>query len=121
MSETITIKVSDQVAHFAALLARRKQQPVAEALSDFLESAVNETPVEGLSDSEVMALSEMQLSDEQDATLSELLARQREEQLDDEGRQQLQELMQIYEKGLLRKAQALRVAVERGLRAPLRF
>jgi hypothetical protein len=28
-------------------------------------------------------------------------------------------LMHVYEHGLLRKAQALRVAVQRGLRAPL--
>jgi len=83
--------------------------------------SVNDIPVESLSDDEVLALSEMKFSDEQDAALSDLLARQRENQLDSEGRRQLNELMRTYERGLLRKAQALRVAVERGLREPLSF
>lgn len=121
MSELITIKVSDQVARFASQIATQKHRPVEDVLSDLLESAINEIPVEALPDDEVLALSEMKLSEEQDAALSELLARQRENQLDAAGRQQLNELMRIYESGFLRKAQALRVAVERGLRKPLRF
>ncbi|HKQ75156.1 MAG TPA: hypothetical protein VJ810_15775 [Blastocatellia bacterium] len=90
-------------------------------MSDLLESAVNDIPMESLSDDEVLALSEMKYSDEQDAILSDLLARQRENQIDSEGRRQLNDLMRVYERGLLRKAQALRVAVERGLREPLSF
>lgn len=120
MSEPLTIKVPDQVARFASQIAMQRDLPIGEALSDLLESAVNEIPVESLSDDDALALSEMKFSDEQDAALSDLLARQRENQLDSEGRRQLNELMRIYERGLLRKAQALRVAVERGLRDPER-
>jgi len=54
-----------------------------------------ERPVEELSDDGVLALSELRLTDEQD------------------------EMMRLYEHGLLRKAQALKVAVQRGLREPL--
>ncbi|MCS6859480.1 MAG: hypothetical protein NZT92_04070 [Abditibacteriales bacterium] len=72
-----------------------------------------------LSDEEVLALTELQLDKEQQATLSDLLERNREGALDAEGRRQLDELMRVYEQGLLRKAQALRVAVQRGLREPL--
>ena|SRR5262245_44246186 len=121
MSEVLTIKVSDQVARFASQVATQKDLPIEEVLSDLLESAVNEIPVESLSDDEVIALSEMKFSDEQDATLSDLLMRRRENQLDSEGRRQLDKLMRAYERGLLRKSQALRVAVERGLREPLGF
>ncbi len=121
MSELLTIKVSDQVARFASQVATQRDLPVEEVLADLLESAVNDIPVEYLSDDEVLALSEMKFSDEQDATLSDLLGRQRENQLDSEGRRQLSELMRIYERGLLRKAEALRVSVERGLREPLIF
>ena len=121
MSELLTIKVSDQVARFASQVATQRDLPIEEVLSDLLESAVNEIQVDSLSDDEVLALSEMKFSDEQDATLSDLLARQRENQLDSEGRRQLNELMRTYERGLLRKAQTLRVAVERGLREPLSF
>lgn len=121
MSELVTISVSEQVAIFASKMAARKRQPIEKVLSDLLESAVNETPVESLPDEDVIALSEMKLSEEQDEMLSDLLVRQREGQIDAEGRRQLGELMRIYENGLLRKAQALRVAVERGLREPLTF
>jgi antitoxin component of RelBE/YafQ-DinJ toxin-antitoxin module len=121
MRELLTIKVSDQVARFASQVATQRDLPVEEVLSDLLESAINELPVDSLSNDEVLALSEMKLSDEQDATLSDLLARQRENQLDNEGRRQLNELMRVYERSLLRKAQALRISVERGLREPLSF
>ncbi|MGH9844753.1 MAG: hypothetical protein ACREEM_39045 [Blastocatellia bacterium] len=121
MSELVTLKISEQVLHVASRIALQKQRQMEDVLSDLLEATVNERPVESLSDEEVIALSEMKLSDEQDAALSDLLARQREDQLDEGGRHQLAELMHLYEKRLLRKAQALRVAVERGLRPPLRF
>jgi len=75
--------------------------------------------VEELSDTEVLALAELRLTPTQEATLSELLTRNREGTLDAEGRRELDELMRLYEHGLLRKAQALRVAVQRGLREPL--
>jgi len=78
-----------------------------------------ERPVETLADGEVLALTELQLPSEQRSLLSELLQRNREGELDAEAQRQLDELMRVYEHGLLRKAQALRVAVQRGLRAPL--
>jgi hypothetical protein len=88
-------------------------------LAEWLEKVVTEMPIEALSDEEVLALTELQLTDEQQTTLNDLLARNQEGTLDSEGRCQLDDLMYIYEHGLLRKAQALRVAVQRGLRAPL--
>jgi hypothetical protein len=118
MSNVIAIPISEPVARFASQLAMQTQQPYAQVLSELLDSIV---PVELLSDEEVMALADSKLSDEQDDRLSELLALQRESQLDEAGRLELAELMRVYEQGLLRKAQALRVAVERGLREPLQF
>jgi hypothetical protein len=76
-------------------------------------------PVDELPDEEVLALTELQLTPQQEGTLSELLTRNQEGMLDAEGRRELDELMRLYEHGLLRKAQALRVAVQRGLREPL--
>lgn len=118
MSEQITIQVSDHLIQHATQIAANTKQSVETVLSGLLQSSL---PVELLSDNDVLALSEMRMTEEQDDELSELLARQREGELDYEGRQRLIELMQIYEHGLLRKSQALRVAVERGLREPLQF
>jgi hypothetical protein len=62
-----------------------------------------------------MALTELHLPPEQQDALSTLLERNRENTLDDDQRRRLDELMRVYECGLLRKARALRVAVQRGL------
>ena len=118
MNNTVTIQVSEPVARFAAQLATKKHQPYEQVLSQLLDETV---PVEILPDQQLLALSEAKLPEEQDERLSELLAQQRETLLDEAGRQELNDLMRLYEHGLLRKAQALRVAVERGLREPLRF
>jgi hypothetical protein len=60
-----------------------------------------------------------QLTDQDQEELSSLLARNREGQLDDTDRIRLDALMQMYRRGLVRKAQAWRVSVARGLRAVL--
>jgi hypothetical protein len=119
MSEQITVRVSDRVVRSAAHVAAQSQRRIEDVLADWLDRAVSELPVDELSDQEVLALAELQLAPEQQATLSELLMQNREGTLNAEGRRQLDEMMRIYEHGLLRKAQALRVAVQRGLREPL--
>lgn len=118
MSEQITLQVSNQIIRNASQVAANTRQSVEAVLAKLMESS---QPVEWLPDDEVLALSEMRMTQEQDDELSDLLARQREGELNPEGRQRLSELMKIYEQGLLRKSQALRVAVERGMRESLQF
>ena len=119
MSAQITIEVSDQVVRHAAHVAAQTQRRIEEVLADWLERVITEIPVEELSDAEILALTDLHLTAEQQTLLSDLLTRNREETLDAGGRRQLDTVMHIYEHGLLHKAQALRVAVQRGLRAPL--
>lgn len=119
MSEQITIQVSGRVMRKAAHMAARSQRPIEDVLAEWLERVITEMPVETLSDEEILALADLQLTTEQQEALSDLLTRNRESALNAEGRRQLDELMSLYEQGLLRKAQALRVAVQRGLREPL--
>jgi hypothetical protein len=78
-----------------------------------------EVPVADLPDEEVLALSESMLPLELHEELSELLALQRESEIDDAGQERLNELMDFYGRGMVRKAEALKVAVERGLIPPL--
>lgn len=80
---------------------------------------MTERPVKELSDDEVLALAELCLTDEQGTNLSELLGRNREGTLNTDSQRKLDEMMRLYEHGLLRKSQALKVAVQRGLREPL--
>ena len=115
----VTIEVSNQVAAQAASVAARSRRRPEEVLADWLERAVAELPVEALSDDEVLVLADLHLSDEQQTLLSDLLQRNREDTLTAAERRQLDELMRIYERGLLRKSQALREAVNRSLTEPL--
>ena len=119
MSQQVTIQVSEQVIRQATQVAAQTHRSIEDILAAWLESVTTERPVEELSDEEVLALAELRLTDEQEAGLSELLERSRESGLDAEGRRKLDELMRLYEHGLLRKSRALKVAVERGLREPL--
>src|SRR5256885_13339113 len=120
MSQQVTIQVSEQVIRQAAQVAAQTHRSVEDVLAAWLESVTTERPVEELSDDEMLALSELRLTDERDSSLSELLERNREGALDTGGQRELDEMMRLYEHGLLRKSQALRVAVQRGLREPLR-
>jgi hypothetical protein len=115
----ITLRVPERVVRNASYVAAQSQRRVEDVLSDWLEWVIAELPVEALPDQEVLTLTELQLTPEQQTTLSELLAQNREGALNTEGKRQLDEMMRVYEHGLLRKAQALRVAVQRGLRPPL--
>jgi polyphosphate kinase len=119
MSEQVTIQISDEVVRQAATVASQSKRRLEDVLAEWLESVVSDLPVESLSDNDVIRLSELQLPEEQQSELSELLSRNSENSLGEQDRRRLDELMRVYEHGLLRKAQALRVAVQRGLLEPL--
>lgn len=119
MGETITLELPEKVIRSAREVAERTHRRLEDVLVDWIDHVVAELPVELLPDEEVLALSEMQMDSKQQEELSDLLARNREGMLDEQERMRLDELMQVYRRGLVRKAQALKVAVERGLRPPL--
>lgn len=80
---------------------------------------LDEIPVALLPDEEVLILSYSFMDPNQHEEISDLLADQREGMIDEVGRKRLDELLQIYDRGLLRKSEALVEAVRRGLRLPL--
>jgi len=76
-------------------------------------------PVSKLSDAEVLELSQMQMDAKEERRFSRLLNKQQAGKLSNSEGSELLALMQNYQEKLLRKAQALREAVRRGLREPL--
>jgi hypothetical protein len=76
-------------------------------------------PMSILSDEQVLELTELQMEPNQDKRLSVLLDRQQAGLVVGEERSELDELMQVYREGLLRKATALSEAVKRKLIDPL--
>lgn len=127
MSTQVLVTLPDELYARVQRLAQLTRREVADVLSDTLELALPTVASKGpapaavdtLPDDEVLALTNLQLPPVQDQRLSEMLDRQQASSLSDAERAELGMLMQIYNEGLLRKAQALAEAVRRGLHAPL--
>lgn len=118
MAEIVTLELPETLAQRAKEIAVLTNRRIEDVLVEWFRAS-QELPVESLPDDWVLALCDMQMEPEQQEALSELLDRNREGQLNHEEANQLDELMQVYRGGLVRKAQALKVAVERGLRPTL--
>ncbi len=119
MSETITLDVPDPLLGYARAVAAQSHRRIEDVLIEWLDRAATDVPVELLADEQVRALRDLQMEASQQAILSDLLARQREGTLTADERDRLDALMGIYRRGMVRKAQALKVAVDRGLQPPL--
>jgi predicted transcriptional regulator len=119
MSETITIQLPDTVAQKVKEIAAFTGSRIEDILLELIDRASSELVIESLPDNQVLTLCNLQMENQQQELLTELLARQREGQLNDNENTQLDELMQIYRQGLVRKAKAVKVAVERGIIPPI--
>ena len=97
------------VLDFVAQLKQRREALRAQARAT----------VAALSDEELLALMNKRMELAQDRRFSLLLDRQQAGTLTEAERDELAALMRAYQEGLLRQAQAMREAVQRGLRAPL--
>ncbi len=127
MSTQVAITIPEQVYKQAQRLARLTHCQINDLLADAITlslapvATANESkpPVAGLSDKQVLALTKLEMPAAQDRRLSRLLKRQQAGKLASGERAELILLMQVYQEGLLRKAQALSEAVRRRLLEPL--
>ena len=127
MSAQITVTLPEDVLERAEVLARRTGQPVSALLAEAISLSLKplgtaRDQAEDLgpkSNEEVLAATRTEMPPAEDERLSFLLDRQQAGTLTDAERPELTGLMQLYQDLLLRKAQALRLAVQRGLRGPL--
>ena len=119
MNKTITLEIPEEIERDARAVAQQSGVRVEEVLTNWLERFASEMSLDSMPDDRILELSDMQMPVEQQDELSDLLEQNREATLDEQGRIRLDELMQIYRRGLVRKAEALKIAVQRGLKAPL--
>ncbi len=119
MSEIVTLELPDVLVQSARSVADRTQRRIEDVLVEWLGRAVTDVPIDAFPDDHVLALCELQMSEREQAELSDLLAGQREGTLDGAERARLAALMESYRRSTVRKAQSLQVAVARGLRPPL--
>ena len=119
MSELVTLELPDLLVKHARAVAVQAQRRVEDILVEWLNRAAAEVPVVLLPDDQLLALRDMEMDPVEQAELSDLLAHQREGELIGEERFRLDALLTAYRRGMVRKAEALKVAVERGLQPPL--
>ena len=116
MAEIVTLQLPETLAQKAKEIAAFTHRRLEDVLLEWIESAITELPLESLPDDQVLAICDMQMETQQQEVFSELQARHREGLLNDAEVRQLDELMQVYRRGLISKAKAFKVAVERGLK-----
>lgn len=127
MTTQVTLSLPDETYRRAERLARLTGRKVDDILADTLHislqplgtQAPTGKPIAEMSDAEVLAVADSRMDATQDRRFSELLNKQQAGTLADNEQPELLALMQVYQEGLLRKAQALNEAVHRGLREPL--
>jgi hypothetical protein len=119
MTEKVTVELPEELIQQVRAVATRTARSFDEVLAEWIRRAGSEPVVELLSDEELLAVCDSQLEPSVEEALSDLLERNQEGTLTDGERRQLDELMRTYRAGLVRKALALRAAVNRGLRPRL--
>jgi len=119
MVERFTVDLPAQTARIIRAIAARTGRKEDAILSDLIDQSVSEIPVTSLPDGELLAIADMMMDEQDQEELADLLDDQREGRLDPAKRARLDELMQVYRRGMVRKSEALKVAIQRGLRPPL--
>lgn len=117
MSRLIKLELPDLLAQRAGTVARQTHRNIEDVLLEWIGRAAEQVAPEEMSDEQVLALCDLEMSAAEQLALSELLAQQREGALPVDRRADLDELLAVYRRGLTRKAQAMRVAASRGLRS----
>ncbi len=80
---------------------------------------INNQPISSLPDDNLLQLCNLQMPEHQQTELSDLLESNRENTLSPADRLRLDKLLGTYGQGMVRKAEALKEAVQRGLISPL--
>lgn len=119
MSEVLTLQLPSELARQARALAEASNRRLEDAVVDWIERAIAESPVEALPDAELLAVCDGKLPENVQQELSELLLRNRESVLTQADRQRLDEYLSTYRRQLVLKARALKEAVVRGLKPRL--
>jgi hypothetical protein len=119
MPTKVTVEIPDDLARQARDVAARTQRSFEDVVGEWIRMAGGEPVLELLSDQEVLAVCDATWDTGLQEELGDLLEQQREGELNPEQRSRLNDLMANYRVDLLRKSQAIKVAVGRGLRPRL--
>ncbi len=116
MPEKITIELPEDVADQVRIVAAHTHRSFEEVMVEWIRRAGAEPVLELLPDDELLTVCDSQPDLAQQEELSDLLDRNQEGTLLASERECLDELMRNYRTGLVRRTQAIKVAVSRGIR-----
>lgn len=119
MTEKVTIELPEDVAQQVRTIAAHTQRSFEDVLLDWIRRIGAEPAFELLPEHELLAICSAEPDAAEQDELSDLLERNQEGAISAVDHSRLDALMQRYRAGLVRKAQALKVAVSRGLHPPL--
>ena len=120
MAESIILNLPDRLAQQVYEVAILTQRNREEILLEWIDRGrTEELAIVSLSDEKILNLCDSQMSEPDQTQMSTLLGQQREGLLQRGELEELDRLLQLYRRGMVRKAEALKIAVERGLRARL--
>jgi len=115
MKKRVTLNLSDDILNMASEIASRSQRELEDVLEEWLGRYADDLPVETLSDEEVLRQTRFEMNLIQKQELRNLLYAHRVRKLSIGESARLDELLQIYRKGTVRRARAFEIARARGL------
>jgi hypothetical protein len=98
-------------------MAERTGRPIEGVLADLMNRFGHKPSIERLCDEEVLKIADAKLPQQQQEELDMLLTLGNAGKLDPQQKARLDELMEVYRLGQVRKALAMKETVERGLRS----
>lgn len=120
MSTSIQLEIPDDLAQQANEVAVASRRSLTDVVLDGIRMAVKpDLDIAALPDESILELARTVMPEAEQAELSELLAKQRESEINSWELNRLDQIMQQYRRGLLLKARAIDEAVTRRLMAPL--
>jgi len=115
MTERVTVELPEDLIRQVRTVADRTRRTFDDVLAEWVRRGGGEPVLDLLSDAELLAVANGDADEATQDALDDLLDRNREGDLDAAGRERLEALMQSYRAGLVRKAQAMKLAALRGL------
>ena len=119
MNQEITLTIPENAWLYAKAAATRSKQKIEDVFVNLIEKGLSEVDLKKLSDSEILTLTKMKISPEKHERLSNLLFKNRESGLNKKEQAELDLMIEICELNNLKKAEAIQIAVKRGLIKPL--
>ena len=120
MNQEVTLTIPENAWLYAKAAANRSKQKIEDVLVSWIEKSSSEVDLEKFSDAEILALTKTKISPEKQERLSDLLFKNREIGLASDEQEELDLMVEVCELNNLKKAEALHIAVKRGLIKPLK-